>query len=34
MFRDYNTGKPLASWAAIKGIISWLPIRPLMVVSR
>ena len=34
MFRDYNTGKPLASWAAIKGIISWLPIRPLMVISR
>jgi hypothetical protein len=34
MFLDYNTGKPLASWAAIKGIVSWLPIRPLMTASR
>ena len=31
MLRDFNSGKPLAAWSTIKGVISWLPIRPLML---
>lgn len=31
MLKDFNTGKPLAAWSTIKGVISWLPIRPLML---
>ncbi len=31
MLRDYNTGKPLASWATIKGIVNWMPIRPILL---
>jgi hypothetical protein len=33
MLRDYNTGKPLASWPTIKGIISWAPLRPLTLAQ-